>query len=142
MTDFALMRDYGMRFIGIPYIYGGNNPLQGLDCSGLVLELLTAAGLWHAGDASAQGVYNALRARGLRGLAEGAAPQLGAVIFFGMNRTAISHIAFCISDTHMLEAGGGDHTTKTPADAAARGAFVRIRRQDRRADRVDVVMLS
>jgi len=61
-----ILYDYMMGFVGIPYRYGGDVPADGgIDCSGLVLLYLQAAGKWpHGQDASAQGIFDGLRVKG------------------------------------------------------------------------------
>jgi cell wall-associated NlpC family hydrolase len=113
---------YSMLFVGIPYKYGGNNPLEGFDCSGFVCESLRSIGEI-SGDYSAQGLFDFLKSKGYRsGLSR------GSVLFFGKSQHEITHVAIAISDTLMIEAGGGDRTTLTIEDAIKRNAFVRIRK--------------
>ena len=38
--------DYAYSFLGTPYRWGGDDPLTGIDCSGLALEVLKAAGIY------------------------------------------------------------------------------------------------
>lgn len=128
---------YARTFIGTPYIWGGNNPITGFDCSGFVLEVLRAVGLGPTGDMNAQQLNKVLRDRGKNTIG---APQRGALLFFGQTRASITHVAICLSDTLMLEAGGGGSATTTPDLAAKAGAFVRVRPISRRPDRVDCLM--
>ena len=46
-TDFLRTSavDYIKRFIGRPYSWGGDDPMSGFDCSGLIHETLQAVGL-------------------------------------------------------------------------------------------------
>jgi cell wall-associated NlpC family hydrolase len=131
-----LMLAYGMQLAGTPYRWGGNTPIFGLDCSGLVLELLRAVGFWGAQDASALALHKALRAKGC----QTKRPEPGGVVFFGHTRETINHVAVCMSDALMIEAGGGGQDT-TSLDAADRaGAFVRIRPISRRPDIADCLL--
>lgn len=122
--------DYAMRFAGAPYIWGGNNPLEGFDCSGFVQEILASMGLDPRGDQTAQGLFNYFQEKGC--ILD--APTAGALLFFGKDENRITHIAFCINDWQMIEAGGGGRRCRTFKDAAEHNAFVRIRRCDNRDD--------
>jgi cell wall-associated NlpC family hydrolase len=130
--------DYAKALVGIPYIYGGSSPLVGFDCSGLVLELLMAVGLWKPGtDATAQGIFNHFTALGR--VATSSA-DLGALAFYGKSIAAITHVGLCLNDQLMIEAGGGDSTTVNREAAVRRGACVRIRPIKARRDLVAVVV--
>lgn len=132
-----LFLEYALRFVGIPYKWGGKNPLEGLDCSGYVQLLLRTAGILSSSPAlSAQEIYEELIDQGCPVVTSSA---LGTIIFFGKNLKEIDHVGFCVSDKLILEARGGDHTTLTLKDAAAKGAFVELRKMDHRADRVALV---
>lgn len=47
---------YAERFIGRPYVWGGDDPMAGFDCSGLVIEAGMAVGLYTEDD-TARGLY-------------------------------------------------------------------------------------
>lgn len=117
-----LLYDYALRLVGLPYRWGGKNPLTGLDCSGLLNLLLAPYGLAQNGD-NAQMLFNHFSdpANHLSTRA-----QLGALAFFGNSKTQIVHCGMCLNDSQMIEAGGGDHTTLSLNDAAEKGAFVKI----------------
>lgn len=116
---------YALHFIGQPYRWGGDDPIHGFDCSGLVIEILTAAGIVpHGYDATAGGLMNHLEAQG--------APRIpvvkaGAIVFFKNAAGEISHVELGLPGMLLLGASGGGSTTDDLEDAAARNAFVKIR---------------
>ncbi len=116
--------DYAVTFMGTPYIYGGDNPLSGLDCSGFVQELLEASGELPFGTPkmNCQMLYNHYAKLDK---SPGGGP--GALAFFGKDARSVVHIGFCVNATTMLEAGGGDKTTLTIQDAIKRRAFLKMR---------------
>lgn len=122
---------YAHAMIGTPYKFGGNNPIEGIDCSGLVLELMRAAGEVGSQDMTAQDLYNYFESRGTHNVF---AP--GTLVFYGKSVTQISHVAFMISPYQIIEAGGGGRSTITEEDAAKKGAFVRMRHIDHRKSEI------
>ncbi len=134
----AVLYDYLMRFVGTPYLYGGNVPGDGgLDCSGLVLIYLQAAGKWpHGADTTAQGLFDAMKTRSvLLG-----ASSFGDLSFYGTPQEVghVGVIVFGGPAPLMLEAGGGTETTTSPAEAAKRDALVRVRPVTYRKDYLGV----
>lgn len=124
--DRLILRTYALSFLGKNYLFGtapggGDDPIYGFDCSGFVCEILRAAGVvpWNF-RTTAQGLY-------YRMSTQPDFPDLGDLAFFGESRAKISHVAFCLDSTTMVEAGGGDETTTTLDVAAKKNAFVRIR---------------
>lgn len=117
-----LILRYALSFLGTPYYFGGDDPIQGIDCSGLVLEMLIAAGVFpHGTDMTAQGLYNHFEGKSGSGWA------LGSLAFYGKDARNITHVAFCISDKLMIEAGGGGPTTTNLQEAVKKNAFVKMR---------------
>lgn len=126
---------YAFSMLGTPYCYGGNNKLQGLDCSGFVNEILRSTGLvGNHEDLTAQQLYDKFS---INGTQDRYTP--GALIFYGQSVTKIYHVAMMIDKYRIIEAGGGDHTCLTPEIAKSLGAMVRIRLIDYRKDRVAIV---
>lgn len=115
-----ILYDYAMSFLGVPYLYGGKNRLTGLDCSGLVEELLKAGG------ADAPGVQNAQAFFDLFKL-DPCKRQFGALAFYGADNGHITHVGFLLDPYHIIEAGAGDSKTITLENAKMRSAMVRIR---------------
>lgn len=135
----AILYDYAMSFIGKPYIFGGDDPIKGIDCSGLAIELLKSQGLLpRAYDSTAKDLYKHLLSTGQKNIIEG---KFGALVFFGKNIEMISHVGFCLNNTLMVEAGGGDSTVTTAEIAAQRNAFVRVRPIGARSDKVAIVQI-
>lgn len=121
---------YARSFLGVPYKYGGRNRLEGLDCSQLVIDILSSQGMWpHKVDANAQGIFDyfATKANDAIPSDQTIAAQKGALAFFGKDSDNIVHIGYCINDNLMIEAGGGDSTTVDLKSAIERSAYVKIR---------------
>jgi cell wall-associated NlpC family hydrolase len=122
--DLELLKTYAVSLVGVPYKYGGDNPISGFDCSGLVSELCRASGLvpWSYRE-NAQQIYT----RFSRLYRTTPYPALGDISFYGASEALITHVAFCLDTYSILEAGGGDERTLYPSVAAQQDAFVRIR---------------
>ena len=127
--DITLLTDYLMRFIGLPYHWGGDDPLEGFDCSGLIIEGLKAFGIVpHNFDTTSQGLFNKYYNKLI------VIPDEGNLVFFGKGKDKISHVGYCISKDFMIEAGGGSSDTKDIETAKRRNAFIRIRPIEYRSD--------
>lgn len=124
----ALLQAYALSFIGAPYRFGtapggGDDPVRGFDCSGLVSELLRASGVVSFGyRENAQGMLTRFAT-----IETFTGPRFGDLAFYGKGVTTISHVGFCLDENTMLEAGGGDASTVTLDVASERNAFVRLR---------------
>jgi murein DD-endopeptidase len=122
-------------FLGKPYIWGGSTPMQGFDCSGLVLELLKSVGIYPSrGDTSAQGLADYFKAIAGRPMQL----NFGDLIFFGADPRNVTHVGFALNDELFVEAGGGTSTTVDMASAIAQNAFIRVRPVISRKDLVAI----
>ena len=123
--------EYALRFLGTPYLYKSNGA-GGFDCASYVQEILKAFGLlqnpWR--DYWSQAIHDELFAT--KKLTNHI--KVASVLTFGQAFHKIEHISIAINSTFMIECGGGDSTTLTIEDARKRGAMVRIRPIDNRAD--------
>lgn len=120
---------YAMQFVGVPYKWGGASPMEGLDCSGLVQEILRFSGEDPPGDQTAQGLYDWFSAPGRGAFVYGP----GALAFYGESVLKITHVGFCLDQYRMIEAaGGGSRTTDREAairdKAFVRGALIKSRK--------------
>ena len=76
-----VLYDYLISMLGVPYKYGGNNRLTGLDCSGLVIDFKKAEGkLPFVFDTNAQGLYDHFTRTGSK---IRLVPQFGDLAFYG-----------------------------------------------------------
>lgn len=125
--------DYLKRFIGLPYIWAGDDPIRGFDCSGLMVEVLQSVGLIpHKSDFSAAGLYDRFR--------DGAVAQgyAGCLVFWLTGQTP-THVEMMIDNLHTVGASGGGSATLTETDAIRANAFVKMRPIGYRGDTYLVV---
>jgi cell wall-associated NlpC family hydrolase len=116
---------YVERFIGLPYRYGGDDPMTGFDCSGLVVEGLQAVGVLEPkSDYTAAALWELFTVDYKK---EVALPRNGALVFYRNKQGAIAHVAICKSTWLMIESGGGDSFTVDIPAAQKQNAFIRIR---------------
>jgi hypothetical protein len=96
---------YLKRFIGLPYKWSGNDPLEGFDCSGLIHEVLQAVGLEQRGfDSTARDLYEAYEAMEVK---KGYA---GCLVFWWIwwqGEERVMHVEMMIDDKFSIGASGG-----------------------------------
>lgn len=132
----TVLYESAWRLVGKPYIWGGDNPVLGFDCSGLIIELLTTVGMWPPKkDTTAQGLYYHFEQFGQIGKKE-----FGSLVFYGKDLNLITHVAMIIEPGFILEAGSGGSKTKTVQDAIDQDAFVRVRPLENRKDIVAIIL--
>jgi len=136
-TDFLRSRavEYIQKFITRPYKWGGNDPMEGFDCSGLIHEVLQSVGLEkHGLDCTAHDLYLTIKSE-TRILDK---PRFGALVFWFRDGKAI-HVAMLVNEFQICEAGGGGADTLTEEDAKRRNAYVRIRPLDYRGENYKIL---
>jgi cell wall-associated NlpC family hydrolase len=123
-----------LSFLSLPYKWGGDDPIKGFDCSGLIQELYAMIGLDPKGDQTAQALYEYFKTR-----SKESHRGCGALVFYGKSTLAITHVGMMVDDQTIIEAGGGGSNTHTLEDAAKQNAFVRLRPYNHRQDIVSVL---
>lgn len=103
--------EYATNLIGTPYVWGGNTPAQGLDCSGLLYYIQKKAGS-EVADMTASG-YSM---HGKKIDIEQKKP--GDFLFFGR---PVTHCAVYIGNGYMIESRGG---RKNTADNPGTGVVI------------------
>lgn len=129
-----ILRSYALSFLHRPYRWGGDDPISGLDCSGLTQEILASIGMDPPGDQTAQSLFDHFSHNGSYN-----SWGVGALAFYGKSAKEITHVGFCVDNYRMVEAGGGDSTTISLTEAIKRNAFVRIRLIKARKDLIAVI---
>lgn len=122
---------YAKDFQGVPYIWGGNSFLHGLDCSGFIQHLLLFMGQYDFWDRSCRFIVKDLVDRG------GVLTQnkkAGCIMFYGAKPGFETHVAFAISDEELIESGGAGRDCKTRTAAQRLNANVRIKDINHRKD--------
>lgn len=113
--------DYAKHFIGVPYAWGGDDPMAGFDCSGLIVEVLQAVGLIPDGaDFTAAALYDKFQEQAV-------ATPYGGCLVFCFSGTKVYHVELMVDDYHTVGASGGGPNTHNQADAIRQNAFVKMR---------------
>lgn len=126
-----LLVRYAMQFVGTPYLWGGNNPVEGFDCSGLAIEILNAFGFKIPDQAASDLYLWCLTGNFIK------EARPGALVFFGKDGK-IGHVGIVLNRDLMIDAGGGGSDVTSKEAAAKSNAFVRIRPMKHRKDLVAV----
>lgn len=137
-TEFDYLILYSLSYCGTPSQWGGDS-YSGIDCSGLIVNILRAGGLLKKGeDYSAKGLFEKFRAHSQPLLAK---PDFtrGNLLFFGASFEEISHVAFLLGPNLMVEANGSKPDLHTAELARRAGAYVRVSHVTSRQDKLAVV---
>lgn len=113
------------RELGQPYKWGGDDAIDGWDCSGLIIEILKAVGvLPRVGDWASWQLADEFRPKMVT------KPTPGCLLFWNRGgRIGHVEVVWKIIGTHVLTIGaaGGGSATQTEEDAAAQNAYVKVR---------------
>jgi len=107
--------DWALAQVGTPYIWGGETPGVGFDCSGLVQAAYKVAGITLP--RVAQDQYDATAKVGF-----GDPLQSGDLIFFGQGPAAITHVGIYLGNGQMVDApytGADVRVESTPTTIGA-----------------------
>jgi len=98
---FAAMLTEAEKYLGYPYVWGGNSPSTSFDCSGFVSWVINHSG-WNVGRRGAQGLYN------LCTPVSAANARPGDLIFFTKTYNApnpVSHVGIYVGNNWMIHCG-------------------------------------
>ena len=136
MNNEQIFREIILSYLHQNYIWKGQNPNVGFDCSNLVVDILKSVGEFtYNGGATPQYLFNRYRENHMS-----TKPQLGAICFYGKSEQRIHHCGIMLNDSMMLESGGGTSGTKSKKDAIEANARVRIRPYDYRKDLIKILV--
>lgn len=109
--------------VGAPYVWGGNSPSSGFDCSGFVEWLLKRLGLVAPSfSVTADDLYR----KHTRPI-PASEVKAGDLAFYG-TPDRVHHVMLVVGDgKNLVGASGGDRSTTSPAIAAQQGAAVKYR---------------
>jgi cell wall-associated NlpC family hydrolase len=113
-------------FLGKPYIWGGDDPVDGFDCSGFCIEILKSVGLLpRKGDWTAQGLWHKFDKCILDERTE---PYKGCLVFWtNVKGDKIIHVEYLVDKYLSIGASGGGSKTQNKNDAINQNAYIKVR---------------
>ena len=118
-----LATEIAWSFHGLPYKWGGDDPMAGFDCSGFVIEILKSVGLLpREGDWRARDLFPKFT--------EVFTPVSEGVLVFWHSSSdpkKIIHVEYCLDNTFSIGASGGGGSTMTEQDAIEQNAYIKVR---------------
>lgn len=111
-----------LHFVGLPYMWGGDDAIAGFDCSGFVIEILKSVGIiGRSGDWTAGGLYDMFKDKKVQCVKE------GCLVFYTNKNNKINHVEYIWKKGLTIGASGGGSRTLTRAEAIKHNAFIKIR---------------
>ena len=129
MTNIEIATKVAWSFLDTPYMWGGDDPMAGLDCSGFCIEILQSVGLLpRSGDWTAQMLYERF-VGSPQFYTKNTIPQEGFLVFWHSkdNKDKIIHVEYCLNKELSIGASGGGSKTITVKDAIAQNAYIKVR---------------
>jgi len=125
ISDKEIALKVAWHFLGLPYRWGGDDPMGGFDCSGYILEILKSVGIVNRNiDMTADQIYRHFKEIGCLSRVA----NTGMLIFWkDLNAPKIRHVEFCISSSHTIGASGGGSNVINELEASRRNAFIKVR---------------
>lgn len=112
-------------FLGLPYIWGGDDPIKGFDCSGFCIEVLKSVGvLPRKGDWTAAGLWEKFGTYSI-GSTE---LKEGCLVFYASrSHNRIVHVEMALNKFLTIGASGGTSQTLNEEASIQTNAYVKIR---------------
>jgi len=128
MNKLNMATKIAWKYLGTPYIWGGDDPIFGFDCSGFVIEILKSVGILpRTGDWTAQGLYGMFSPDYVIATVEKI--KEGMIVFWhsSSNKTRIIHVEYCLNEELSIGASGGGSDNVTVQDAIDNNSYIKIR---------------
>lgn len=127
---------YLKQFIGLPYRWGGDDPLAGFDCSGLIHEVLQATGQEQRGyDCTAADLYWRYQPNTVdKGYA-------GCLVFWYVvwnGAEKVIHVEMMIDDKFCIGASGGGEDIDSYEAAVRENAYIKMNPINYRGDQYHI----
>ena len=101
-----------MKYLGIPYVWGGNTPSTAWDCSGFVLYVLRELGIPMAkGDTNAHGIWTLTTSSKIDMTVDLARRIPGTLLFRKNVQGVCEHVGFSDGRNNTIEARGSKYGT-------------------------------
>lgn len=130
------MRNLVLKLVGCPYIWCGQNPWTGFDCSGFVIWVMQVFDILPSGDWTAAGVWAHFAQVPEKSRDQ---VELGDLVFYGADPQHITHIMLGLGGGLVIGSSGGGHLITTIEEARKIGAQVKVKPVRYRADLVSVL---
>ena len=109
-------------YMGRPYIWGGDDPMGGFDCSGLVSECLQSVGVLRSRERLwADKLWLRFGDHKID------SPVLGCLVLYFASNSIANHVGIYWRDGLYITAEGGGSETDEIKDAIEQNAFVKVR---------------
>lgn len=126
MKKIEIALEVAKNLINTPYRWGGNDPMEGFDCSGFIIEILASVGIFdRKKDTTAHGLSLLYPKTEIL--------EPGVLVFWDWNKDKrMDHVEMIVAvddDGTILTIGasGGDDRTTTITNAMAQNAYIKIR---------------